>query len=138
MHGVTSSPFFGFSIRKVCLLIIILIYFKVSFIQSCLTSTGNLVTYKNLLDLVWNGTLLILIILNQAINYLIILPMILKTLFKPFPISFSESYAPLYSRCACLITSRIFNLASLILIFGCTWFPSQIISITSVLIDLSS
>ena len=62
----------------------------------------------------------------------------LKILCGPFPILFAESYFPFQSLCACLILSRIFSLASLALMSGCTWFPSQKSFRAFVLIDLSS
>ena len=47
----------------------------------------------------------------------------LKTLCKPLPILLANSYAPFHSLCDCLMWSCIFNLASLELMSGCTWFP---------------
>ena len=49
MHGVTGSPFLGFSIIKVWLLIKFLISSKVAFSPAFLTSDGNLVTSKKIL-----------------------------------------------------------------------------------------
>ena len=43
----------------------------------------------------------------------------LKTLFKPFPIVVVESSDPFRPPCACLILSRILNLAYLELMSGC-------------------
>ena len=70
MHGVTGYPFLGSYITNFWFLIMFLISFMVAFIQVFLASVGNL---KDSWVLLWNGTLMIMILLMQTMNYLIIL-----------------------------------------------------------------
>ena len=61
-----------------------------------------------------------------------------KNLCKPFPIIFSGISDPFHSIFECIVMSRVFNLASLVLIYGCALFPSQISLRAFVLINMSS
>ena len=97
MHGTTGYPLYGSSIRKVCLLIKVLISFKVAFNQSFLTSDGNLVTSSKLLGYEMkcdtsdpDSTKLGNALFSSFATSL-------NNLCKPFPILFSESSAPFHS-----------------------------------------
>ena len=133
MNGVTGYLFLGSSIRNFWFLL----GFK--FTSGLILSKdfwSLLVIWwllQNSLVLVWNGILLSLALLNTEMSYLIFTAT-LKTLCKCFPVIFSESSTPFHSLCSCLIRSRIFNLAYIALIFGCTWFPFQMSSRAFVLL----
>ena len=61
----------------------------------------------------------------------------LKTFCETFPILFADSSSPFHSLFSWLLWPCAFNLESLVLIPGCTWFPSQISLRASVLINPS-
>ena len=113
----------------------ILISFKVSFNQSFLIYSGNLVASEKFLGSGMKCD-------TSKPNYPKVVNVFftyfttsLKTLCKPLPILFAESYSHFRSLCFCIIRSRIFNLAYPALMSGCTYFPSQISSRSFVLID---
>ena len=138
MHGVTGYNFSGKSIIKVWLLIKNLIYFKGAFNQAFLASAVNLASSAKFLgsglkcdtyepDSPKVG--------NELFNSF---TAALKYLCKPLTILFAESFDTFHSPCVCQIRSRILNLASLVLMSGCKYFPSRMYSRAFVLIDPSS
>ena len=106
---------------KVWLLIKFLISFKVDFNQAFFTSAGNLVTSEKFLGYGIkcdtsepDSTKLYNAFFNSFTTAL-------NNLCKPLLILFAESSDPFHSFCVCLIRSRILNLASHMLIYGCIW-----------------
>ena len=96
MNGVTGSPFLGYYIIKVWLLIIFLIYFKIYFSQSLLTSFGNLATSAKFLGsgMKWDTSEPDSPkVVNELFNYF---TKTLKIFCKPLTIIFSESSNPFH------------------------------------------
>ena len=138
MHGVTGSPSFWSSIRKVWLLIRFFIYLRFAFSQGFLMFSDDFVTSAKFLGsgLKWETSEPDS---PEAVNYCkISFTIILNTLCKPFPMLHVAFNAPFHSDCLCLILSRILRRASLLLTFGWVWFLSRMPCNVSVLIRLSS
>ena len=124
MSGVTGSPLFGSSIRKVWLLNTFLISFKVSFNQTFLASADNLVTSAKFLgsgmmcatydpDYTKLGNALLSSFTTAA-----------NLLCEHFSILFPEIYAPFHSFFICIIWSSILSIESLALSSGCIYLLS--------------
>ena len=96
MHGFTVYPFLGSSIRKDCLFIRFLIYFKVSFNQAFLTSVGNMVTSVKLLGYGMNWDTSETDSPKSGNEFLNSFTTTLNTLCRTLPILFVDNYAPFH------------------------------------------
>ena len=107
MHGVTGSPSFWYSIRKVWLLIRFFISLRVAFGQGLFMFSDNLVTSEKFLGsgMKWETSEPDSPkVLNSCEIYF---TTVLNTLFKPFPVFLVAFNAPLHYKYLCLIRSRI-------------------------------
>ena len=103
MNGVTGSPFLGYYIIKVWLLIIFLIYFKIYFSQSLLTSFGNLATSAKFLGSGMKYSTFDPKYPKVGSELFNSFKIALNNLCKMFLILFAEISSPLYPPCVCLI-----------------------------------
>ena len=118
MHGVTGSPSFGSSIRKVWLLMRFLISLRVAFNQGFLIFSDIFVTSAKFLGsgMKWETSepdypkLVSSCKISDTI--------VLNTLCKPFPMLRVAFNAPFHSNYPCLIRSRILKRTSLLLTIG--------------------
>ena len=112
--------------------------FGVAFSQPFLTSADYMTTFEKFLgySMDWDSSDPDYFnAWNEFFNYFTIT---LNNFCNMFPLLFDERSAPLCLFCDLLIWLRIFNLACLVLIFRCTYHPSQISLRASVLIYPSS
>ena len=118
MHGVTGSPSFGSSIRKVWLLMRLFISLRVAFNQGFLIFSDNFVTSAKFLGygMKWETSEPYPPKLFNSCE--ISFTIVLKTLCKPFPMLCVDFNAPFYCDCLCLIRSCILQRASLLSTFG--------------------
>ena len=118
MHGVTGSPSFGSSIRKVWLLIILFIFLRVSFSQGFLIFSDNFFNSAKFLGsgMKWETSepdspkLVNSCKISDTI--------VLNTLFKPFPVLCVAFNSPFHYDFLCLMRSRILRRASLLSMLG--------------------
>ena len=107
MHGVTGSPSFWSSIKKVWLLIIFFIYLRVAFRQGFFMFSDNFVTSAKFLGsgMKWETSEPDS---PKGVNSCgISLTAVENSLCKPFPVLRVAFNSPFHSGCLCLIRSRI-------------------------------
>ena len=119
MHGVTNFLLFGSFIINVLSLIIF--YFLSKFLSTKpFEVADNLVTYAKFLGSGMKCDTSNPDYPKVGNGFLNLITTVFNTLFKPLSILLSDILDPFYSFFVCLIRSRIFNLVSLALMFGCT------------------
>ena len=107
IHGVTGSPIFWSSIKKVWLLIICFISLRISFNQDFFLSSDKFVTSEKFLGsgMKWETSEPYY---PKGGNYCeISFTTVLNTLCEPLPMFRVSFNAPFHSGCLCLIRSRI-------------------------------
>ena len=107
MHGVTGSPSFWSSIRKVWFLVRFFISLRVAFSQGSFMFSDNFLLQQIFLVLEWSWKLLNQILPKVSILAKISFTTVLNTLCKPFPVLRVAFNAPFRSGCLCLIRSHI-------------------------------